>query len=164
MTRAFCALPLLAATLAAGESRASPGIFRYTDDDGVVVLTNVAPGAPRKGLRMTPRDGVVQVSAPIEFTPRRDTGAFDPYIAEACALYRIPPALARAVMAAESNFNPVAVSAAGAMGLMQLMPQTAMEMFVSDAFNPRQNIHGGVRYLRVLANLFVGDMVQVLAA
>ena len=67
-------------------------------------------------------------------------------------------------MAAESNFNPRAVSPKGALGLMQLMPDTATEMFVADVFDPRQNILGGVRYLRVLANMFNGDMVQLVAA
>ena len=69
-----------------------------------------------------------------------------------------------AVMAVESNFDPRAVSEKGAMGLMQLMPVTAREMFVSDPFDPAQNIEGGARYLRVLANQYAGDPLRTLAA
>jgi soluble lytic murein transglycosylase-like protein len=72
--------------------------------------------------------------------------------------------LVRAVMHAESAFDPNAVSPVGASGLMQLMPQTAQEMFVKDIFDAHENIEGGVRYLRVLANQFDGDMVKMIAA
>jgi len=78
--------------------------------------------------------------------------------------YRIPENLVRAVMHAESNFDPHAVSPRGASGLMQLMPETAQEMYVKDIFNAQQNIDGGARYLRVLANQYEGDMVKMLAA
>ena len=67
-------------------------------------------------------------------------------------------------MHAESNFDRHAVSPRGACGLMQLMPQTAQEMYVKDIFDVQQNIEGGARYLRVLANQFEGDMVKMLAA
>jgi soluble lytic murein transglycosylase-like protein len=67
-------------------------------------------------------------------------------------------------MHAESNFDANAVSLRGASGLMQLMPETAQEMYVRDIFDVRQNIEGGTRYLRVLANRFNGDMVKMLAA
>ena len=67
-------------------------------------------------------------------------------------------------MHAESGFNPNAVSAVGASGLMQLMPATASEMYVKDIFDVRDNIEGGTRYLRVLANEFDGDMVKMVAA
>jgi len=64
----------------------------------------------------------------------------------------------------ESNYNPRVVSRVGAMGLMQLMPQTARSMGVSDPFNPQQNILGGARYLRVLANHFQGNLILTIAA
>ena len=80
------------------------------------------------------------------------------------ASYNIPLALVRAVMHAESNFDPRALSRKGASGVMQLMPGTASEMYVKDIFDARQNIDGGVRYLRVLANEFDGDMVKMVAA
>ena len=152
------------ALLCAVPARAAEKVFRYLDEDGVMVISNVAPNGPKKGLAMKDAGDLVKITAPLEFTPRRDTSLYDPYISEACTLYRIPPALARAVMAVESNFNPQALSNKGAQGLMQLMPQTANEMFVKNAFDPKQNIHGGVRYLRILANMFQGDMVQIVAA
>jgi soluble lytic murein transglycosylase-like protein len=64
----------------------------------------------------------------------------------------------------ESNFVPDAISETGAMGLMQLMPETARTMGVLDAFDPWQNLMGGARYLRVLANHFNGDLVLTIAA
>jgi len=67
-------------------------------------------------------------------------------------------------MRVESNFYPDALSHRGAMGLMQLMPGTASAMGVLDAFDPRQNVLGGTRFLRVLANSFGGDLVRTIAA
>jgi soluble lytic murein transglycosylase-like protein len=64
----------------------------------------------------------------------------------------------------ESNFDPRALSDKGAMGLMQLMPATARDLYVSDAWDPAQNIEGGSRYLRLLANQYAGDMIRTLAA
>ncbi len=89
---------------------------------------------------------------------------FDSFIQEASQLYQLPDAFVRAVVKVESNFNPRVVSHVGAMGLMQLMPRTAQSMGVRDPFDPRQNILGGTRYLRVLANLFGGDLVLTIAA
>jgi len=86
------------------------------------------------------------------------------WIARAAAKYNIPLPLVRAVMHAESNFDRFAVSAKGASGLMQLMPSTARAMYVHDIFDVKQNIEGGVRYLRVLANEFDGQMEKMLAA
>ncbi|MGI5864751.1 MAG: transglycosylase SLT domain-containing protein [Myxococcales bacterium] len=150
---------------AAGAARAER-IYRYVDDDGVTVITNVPPGSTRsRGLRMKEKEGLVRVTAAPQpsFKARSLPPEYAAWIDEACALYRIPVALARAIMAAESNFNPDAVSHAGAQGLMQLMPQTAAEMFVEDPFDPKQNIFGGVRYLRVLANEFNGEMIKMIA-
>ena len=64
----------------------------------------------------------------------------------------------------ESNYDPFAVSPANARGLMQLIPSTAERMMVQDVFDPRQNIFGGVRYLRILANMFNGDLELTVAA
>ena len=85
------------------------------------------------------------------------------HIREVAVRYEIPPILVAAIVEAESEFNPRAVSRRGARGLMQLMPETAERMLVTDIFDPRQNIFGGVRYLRVLANLFNGDIELTLA-
>src|SRR5690606_33732774 len=70
----------------------------------------------------------------------------------------------RAVIKVESDYDPRAVSRANARGLMQMIPETAERMMVTDVFDPRQNIFGGVRYLRVLANLFNGDIELTIAA
>jgi soluble lytic murein transglycosylase-like protein len=89
---------------------------------------------------------------------------YDGLIGEAARLYQLPEPFIRAVVRVESDFNPSVVSRAGAMGLMQLMPKTARSMGVSDPFNARQNILGGTRYLRILANRFKGDLVLTVAA
>lgn len=89
---------------------------------------------------------------------------FDEHIREASLLYQIPEALIRAVIRQESDFNPYSVSGSGAAGLMQLMPSTANSMLVRDVFDPRQSILGGTRFLRVLANMFNGDLVLTIAA
>jgi len=86
------------------------------------------------------------------------------YFDEAAELYELPEAFLRAVARVESNFRYRAKSGAGAMGLMQLMPGTARDMGVSDVWDPRSNVLGGGRLLRVLADRFDGDMVKVLAA
>jgi soluble lytic murein transglycosylase-like protein len=91
-------------------------------------------------------------------------GRYDGLIGEAARLYQLPEPFLRAVMHVESDFNPTVVSRAGAMGLMQLMPKTARSMGVSDPFDARQNILGGARYLRILANRFKGDLVLTVAA
>ena len=95
--------------------------------------------------------------------PERFT-RFDAVIREASQLYQLPEALIRAVIKQESDFNPFSVSTSNAMGLMQLLPATAASMSVGDPFDPRQNILGGTRFLRLLANTFNGDLVLTVAA
>ena len=89
--------------------------------------------------------------------------AYDEIIAEAAAAYDLDPELIRAVMRAESAFNPTVVSPAGAQGLMQLMPALAEEMGVGDAFDPRENIMGGAKYLRWLLDRNRGNIPLTLA-
>jgi len=89
---------------------------------------------------------------------------YEPYVREAADKYRLPEAFVKAVMRVESSFRYKAVSSAGAQGLMQLMPGTAREMGVHDSFDPRQNIMGGSKLLRLLANRFDGDFAKVLSA
>lgn len=89
--------------------------------------------------------------------------AYDRYIIEASEAYDIPPALIKSVIAQESNFNSEAVSNKGAMGLMQMIASTAREMGVKDAFDPKQNIMGGSKYLREMYDRY-GDWVHALAA
>jgi hypothetical protein len=143
-------------------------IYKWVDHDGVLHVTNVSRDAKghRGKVKADPafKYLVPGPTAPLDFTPNDQTAKYDAYIKEACAKYHIPPALVRAIMDAESNFDPRAMSEKGALGLMQLMPQTGDKMFVSDILDPRENIMGGVRYLRVLANRFDGDMVKIVAA
>ena len=80
------------------------------------------------------------------------------------ALFQLPVDFIRAIVKVESNYHPEVVSRTGAVGLMQLMPGTARSMGVANPFDPRQNIFGGTRYLRILANLFHGDLVMTIAA
>lgn len=87
----------------------------------------------------------------------------DEIVEEASARHDVDPLLVRSVMQVESNFNPNAVSPKGAMGLMQLMPATARQLGVTNAFDVRQNIEGGVKYLRYLKSKF-SDERLVLAA
>src|SRR5206468_11719001 len=77
---------------------------------------------------------------------------------------RLDPDLVNSVIRAESGFNPHAVSPKGALGLMQLMPQTASELGVPNAFDPQANVEGGTRYLRELLERYNFDLVKALAA
>jgi soluble lytic murein transglycosylase-like protein len=90
--------------------------------------------------------------------------AYDEFIREASIQYRVDAALIRSVMQTESAFDALAVSRAGALGLMQLMPEVAAEMGVEDPFDPRQNVMGGVKYLRRLLDLYRGNVRLALAS
>ena len=153
----------------------SPGradIYRYVDRDGVEHYTNIQPQA--RGWQRVLRTRKSSSSRRMRGASvgRNSTRGPDParlqrytsYIQEAATLYQLPDTFIRAVMRVESNFYADAVSDAGAMGLMQLMPGTANGMGVVDPFDPRQNILGGSRYLRILANKFGGDLVLTIAA
>lgn len=91
-------------------------------------------------------------------------GRYAHLIRKAAKEYGLDPGLIRAIIKVESSFNPYAVSEKGAMGLMQLMPDTAREMDVRSPFEAGENIMGGSRYLRKLLNLFDGDLRLGLAA
>lgn len=89
---------------------------------------------------------------------------YQPIIKQVAGKYRIDPELVHIVIRAESNYDAFAISSAGAMGLMQLMPATAAQYGVRNIFDPAQNIEGGVRYLRDLVKLYNGQTKLVLAA
>ncbi len=154
-------------------------IYQFIDAQGVVHYTNVPTvGNLKRVLKENtpspkakkPRTQMVRTakSAPsFPDPPRSERGSLDSYsdlIASTAGQYGIDAALVRSIIRVESNFNPWAVSRKGAMGLMQLMPDTAARYGVRDAFNPAQNISGGVRYLRDLFAMFGGNLPHVLAA
>ena len=107
---------------------------------------------PTNSTTLTPEELEVSVST------------YDPWIRSACQKHSLDPALVKAVILAESKFDPLAVSPRGAIGLMQIDPVTAKEMGIKDLFNPKHNIDGGVRYLKVLLDAFEGDQRLALAA
>jgi soluble lytic murein transglycosylase-like protein len=167
-TACFLALSLLAAPLAAGAGE----VYSFVDADGVIHFSN-APSDPRyrQVRRIQDAGGLYRSTASsrdgLESRPLPAAGRPGPYlehIRSASAKYKLPEALILAVMAVESNFDPRALSDRGAMGLMQLMPDTARDLYVADAWDPAQNIEGGSRYLRLLANQYAGDLIRTLAA
>src|SRR5207302_7881829 len=101
--------------------------------------------------------------APRIAPPLPSQGVSD-FVNSASAHYRLDPDLVNSVIHAESGFNPHAVSHKGAQGLMQLMPQTASQLGVSNVFDPQSNVEGGTRYLRELLERYNFDLVKALAA
>ena len=132
----------------------SAEIYKYVDENGVVHLTNV----PDKKYNLVLKEGWVRFRLGDNFDK------YDPMIRETSKRYGVDYALVKAVVKAESNFDPLAISRAGAKGLMQLMPGTAKALGVNDSFHPATNIEGGVRHLRYLLDLFDGNLQLALAA
>jgi hypothetical protein len=122
-----------------------------------------APAEAASGPRAAGRD---QASRSAEDGPDASGGdaLFADAVRDASDRFDVPERLVRAVIRAESDFDPDAVSHAGAKGLMQLMPETANDLGVTDPFDPRQNIMGGTRYLRMLLDRYDGDRELALAA
>ncbi len=156
--------------------RARADIYTYTSPDGTVHFTNLEPkGSHARRWKRIYMTGPGKASAlrggctGCDFVPARDRSPerynrYDQHIREAVELYQIPEPLVRAVIQVESNYDPRVVSSAGARGLMQLMPAAQKDMHVNDVHDPRENIFGGTRLLRVLANRFDGDFVLTIAA
>lgn len=144
----------------ASSDHAAADIYRSVGADGVISFSS----KPKAGARVVVRSDAqnAPVAMPRDANPER-YARYDQHIREAAALYQIPVELVRAVIKVESDFDPRAVSPANARGLMQLIPETAERMMVRDSFDPRENIFGGTRYLRVLANMFNGDIELTLA-
>ncbi len=95
---------------------------------------------------------------------KKDDMRFGSIIQQAANRHQVDPALVRAIIMAESSYNPKAISKKGAKGLMQLMPKTAESLGVVDSFNPEDNIHAGVGYFKKLMNQFDGNVEFALAA
>ncbi len=162
----------LGLVLCPGLARAE--LYSWVDDSGVIHLTNVRDNANANYQPYQSREGEgFGGQKPIEVTLpggkkrvlyKVNVTRFDTIFERAAKHYRLPFAFLKAVAKVESNFNPMAVSHAHAKGLMQLIDSTAAAMKVEDPFDPEQNIFGGARYLRVLANQFDGNMALVAAA
>lgn len=145
---------------------ASADIFTYTDAEGVVHFANKPKGDGRfqvyiKSAAASKRAGVAAFM-PSDGSTERFT-RYSEWIRQAAILYQIPEELIRSIIKCESDYDPRALSPAGAQGLMQMIPATALRMQVRDAFDPREAIFGGTRYLRVLANMFNGDLELTIA-
>ncbi len=137
-------------------------IQRIADIEARISEVSDPPPPPQTSLRV---DGSFQHTlAGVSGETVRREERFADIIARAAAQYGLRPELLRAVITAESNFNPNAVSRAGAQGLMQLMPGTAAGLGVTNPFDPEQNIFGGARYLRAQLDRFHGDERLALAA
>lgn len=156
--------------------RAGADIYEWTDDSGVIHFSNEKPRgkARAKATKIYAGEAGKAIAkrgdcARCDTIPARDHTAarfsrYDAYIVEASTLYQIPEYFIRAVIHVESNYDPRVVSSAGARGLMQLMPSVIGDMRVADAHDPRDNIMGGTRLLRILANRYDGDLVLTIAA
>jgi hypothetical protein len=158
-TRRTAGVVLLAAGLIGLATPASAQIYTRVRN-GVVEATN-APSSREFRLTYPGKGRVIHSRG---FRVRASNNAvYNHHIEAAATLHRVDIALVRAVMQVESQFDHLAVSTAGAQGLMQLMPDTARRFGVSNSFDPRQNIFGGVAYLRVLLDMFGGDVDLALA-
>ena len=140
------------------------GIYRYEDERGVVFFTN-CPRDPKFKLYIRDsKEDWQEERRSYSTSSIKDTPLYDQLITEFARKYEVDFALIKAMIRAESGFNPYAVSRKGARGLMQLMPETALRLNVSNSFNPRENIEGGVRYFKYLLSLFKNDLRLSLAA
>lgn len=129
-------------------------IYQYIERDGSISLTNVPSDS---------RYHKIEIESS-RFHTTLSEQELEPLIRRHSSRQQLHPALIRAVIKAESDFDPRAVSRAGAIGLMQLMPQTAIRLDVRDMYNPDDNVGGGAKYLRQLLDRFHGNLPLALAA
>ena len=153
-------LPILGLLLVFLTSRGHAEIFQFTAQDGTVSFSNVP---------VDTRYRLFSISPDVPFSKLRPLSKYERnhffrLIDAAAREHRIDPALIRAVVKAESDYNPTAISPAGALGLMQLMPGTARDLDVKNPFDPEENIRGGVQYLRYLLDRFQGSVPLAVAA
>jgi soluble lytic murein transglycosylase-like protein len=154
------------ATLGGGvRSSVSGGtkVYKYRGRNGVASFSDYAPkGTTYEVLHYG--CFACSLTSTVDWHTTRLHTAYAEHIQQTAAAYAVDPALVRAVIHAESGFNPSARSPVGAMGLMQLMPGTARDMGVSNAWAVDQNIEGGVRYLAYLLETYQGDITLATAA
>jgi soluble lytic murein transglycosylase len=131
-----------------------PDVYVYKDGQGVLTFTNVPT---HQGFRRVIREGFPRPSG-------SSANSYEDLIRSASDRHRVDPDLIRAVIKVESDFNSSARSHKGAMGLMQLMPDTARLHNVVDLYDPVANIEGGVRHLKLLLGKYQGDLKLSLAA
>lgn len=143
-----------------GPATAAAQVYQYVDSEGTIHFSNV-PTDPRYRPRGSSSSRVRRSARAATTLP---TAAVKETIRSVSSKYDMDPALIDAVIRAESSYDSSAISDKGAMGLMQLMPLTAALMDVDDPFDPKDNIEGGVRYLRYLLNQFDGDLKLAVAA
>jgi hypothetical protein len=141
-------------------------IYRYVDRNGDVHYTNVPNDSRYKVHRRVDTENPVTQTLTVKTRYYKPSvrQRFHKEIQAAAYKHNVDPALIHAVISAESGYNPLARSHAGAAGLMQLMPATAQRFGARNRLDPTENIHAGTRYLRVLMDLFDNDLELVLAA
>jgi soluble lytic murein transglycosylase len=151
---------VIAALFAAQGAAASSAVYRFIDDRGVVHFTNVPSDKRYRVVTLRPKATGYSRKSPAGVPINH---GYDSLIASQARAQRLDPALIKAVIAAESNFSPLATSRAGAQGLMQLMPKTAEGLGVENPFHEVENVNGGTRYLRKMLDRY-GDLSRALAA
>lgn len=144
-------------------ARSCADIYRYEDDDGIVHFTD-APTDKRFKVFMRDLKKDRELRTKLKYASSVNPAEYEQLIKNCSNKYGVSPSLVKAVIHAESGYNPNAVSSKGAGGLMQLMPGTAKSLKVADRFNPSDNVEGGVKYLRFLLDTFRGDVSLALAA
>ena len=138
-------------------------IYRYEDDEGIVHFTD-APTDRRFRIFMRDLKKDKQLRTKLQLAGSVNPAEYDQIISSCATKYGVNPSLIKAVIHAESGYNPNAVSSKGASGLMQLMPGTARTLKVNNSFDPKDNVEGGVKYLRFLLDTFRGDVSLAVAA
>jgi soluble lytic murein transglycosylase-like protein len=139
------------------------GIYGYVDERGVYHFTNIVPVGKKYHIVISEKNASI-LAKHVDLGKGVENSNYDKMIMYHSKLHGIDPSLIKAVMKAESNFNPNALSNKGAQGLMQLMPDTARLMKVDNPFDPDNNIQGGTKYLKFLDGIFDGDIELMLAA